>query len=498
MKFSLRHRLIFVHLFMLLTVTVAGGLIISYQLENYYEDRLFRQLKTHVDEVEYLLASGAFGTSSLAASYELLVDYAQTVNARLTLIDARGVVVFESGVTMDSLRFVENHGSRPEVEMAAREGIGGARRLSATVKKRLFYAAKKVSPRHRGAGLLRGVEFVRLGVRLEEVETVLRDLRWKIFGGAGLALVLIALVSYWTSSKLTTPLQKLARVAESVKKGDMDARFTPESEDEIGELSELLNDMLAKLRDDVKQMRKLQTMRSQFLGNVSHELGTPVFAVQGYLETLLDDKVKDEKTQKAFIEKAFRQTQRLNNLLTDLIDISRIETGEMKMSIRYFELNDWLSKQVAELQPTAQHNGIALTFLPAHAGVNVLGDRERLAQVITNLVENAVKYNLPGGRVEVGYKDFMDEVEVFVSDTGRGIPEEHLNRIFERFYRVDKERSRSVGGTGLGLAIVKHIVEAHDSHVHVHSRVGKGSTFSFRLRKMSEGQFAPARNPAPA
>lgn len=484
MKTSLRHRLIFVHLLMLLVVTIAGGLIISYQLENYYEDRLFRQLKTHVDEVEYLLAAGAFGTSSLAASYDLLVDYAQTVNARLTLIDALGVVVFESGVTMDSLRFVENHGARPEVEMAAREGIGGARRLSATVKKRLFYAAKKVGPRYRDANLLKGVEFVRLGVRLEEVEAVLRDLRWKIFGGGGLALVLIAFVSYWTSSKLTTPLQRLARVAESVKKGDMEARFTPESKDEIGELSELLNDMLAKLREDVRQMRKLQTMRSQFLGNVSHELGTPIFAVQGYLETLLDGKVKDEKLQKSFIEKAYRQTQRLNNLLTDLIDISRIETGDMKMSIRYFELEEWLAKQISDLQATAQHHGITVNLVLQHAPLNVLGDRERLAQVLTNLVENAIKYNNPNGKVEVGYKDFVEEVEIYVSDTGRGIPEEHLGRIFERFYRVDKERSRAVGGTGLGLAIVKHIIEAHESHVHVRSQIGKGSTFSFRLKKM--------------
>ena len=493
MKFSLRRRLIFAHLFSLLIVTIAGGLIISYQLENYYEERLFRQLKTHVDEVEYLLAVGAFGANSLAASYTLLVDYAETVNARLTLIDANGAVVFESGVAMDSLRFVENHGSRPEVLMAAREGIGGAQRLSATVKKRLFYAAKKVSPRYRGTGLLRGVEFVRLGVRLEEVEAVLRDLRWKIFGGGGAALLLIALVSYWTSSKLTTPLQKLARVAESVKKGDIEARFEPESQDEIGELAELLNDMLVKLREDVRQMRKLQTMRSQFLGNVSHELGTPIFAVQGYLETLLDEKVKDEKLQKAFIEKAYRQTRRLNNLLTDLIDISRIETGDMKMSIRYFELEEWLAKQIAELQPTAQHHGITLELIWTGTPVHVLGDRERLTQVLNNLVENAIKYNHANGRVEVGYKDFVEEVEIFVSDTGRGIPEEHLGRIFERFYRVDKERSRAVGGTGLGLAIVKHIVEAHESHVHVRSNVGTGSTFSFRLRKMPDHQSPAVR-----
>jgi two-component system phosphate regulon sensor histidine kinase PhoR len=490
MKFSLRHRLIFVHLLLLLIVTIAAGLIISVQLEKYYAKRLFQQLQTQLDEVEYLLARSAFEHNDAAAHYRLLSGYARAARARLTLIDAQGVVVFESEVAQDSLRFIENHFLRPEVQQALRAGAGGDQRLSATVKKRLFYAAKKVSPRFQNQGGLAGVAFVRLAFPLEEVEAVLRDLRWKIFGGGGAALALIALVSYWASSRLTTPLRKLARVAESVKKGDVEAHFETESRDEIGELAELLNDMLAKLRDDVKQMRKLQTMRSQFLGNVSHELSTPIFAVQGYLETLLDDKVKDEKLQKAFIEKAHRQTQRLNNLLTDLIDISRIETGDMKMSIRYFELEEWLAKQVSELQAAAQHHGITLELLAGAAPVNVLGDRERLAQVITNLVENAIKYNAPNGRVEVGYKDFVEEVEIFVSDTGRGIAEEHLSRVFERFYRVDKERSRAVGGTGLGLAIVKHIIEAHDSHVHVRSQVGKGSTFSFRLKKMNERGLA--------
>lgn len=489
MKFSLRRRLIFAHLLSLLIVTIAGGLITSYQLEKYYEQRLFQQLQTQLDEVEYLLAHSAFAQNE-AAHYHLLSGYARAARARLTLIDAQGVVVFESEVAQDSLGFIENHLLRPEVQQALRAGVGGDQRLSATVKKRLFYAAKKVSPRYNEQGGLAGVAFVRLAFPLEEVEAVLRDLRWKIFGGGGAALLLIALVSYWTSSKLTTPLRRLARVAESVKKGDLEARFARESEDEIGELAELLNDMLAKLRDDVKEMRKLQTMRSQFLGNVSHELGTPIFAVQGYLETLLDEKVKDEKLQRAFIEKAYRQTQRLNNLLTDLIDISRIETGDMKMSIRYFELEEWLAKQIAELQPTAQHHGIALKLIWTGAPVNVLGDRERLTQVLNNLVENAIKYNNANGRVEVGYKDFVEEVEIFVSDTGRGIPEEHLNRIFERFYRVDKERSRAVGGTGLGLAIVKHIIEAHESHVHVRSQTGKGSTFSFRLKKRSESVLA--------
>jgi two-component system phosphate regulon sensor histidine kinase PhoR len=280
-------------------------------------------------------------------------------------------------------------------------------------------------------------------------------------------------------------VQELARVAESVKKGDLEAHFKHYSDDEIGELADLLNEMLAKLREDVKKMQKLEMMRSQFLGNVSHELRTPIFAVQGYLETLMHDNRSDAAQQKGFVEKAYRQAVRLNNLLNDLIDISRIESGEMKMSFRYFDLGEWLAKQAAEMQALAHEHHVQLAVAARHSGrgVSALGDRERLTQVLTNLVVNAVKYNVPGGKVELGYRERADRVEIFVSDTGRGIPAEHLTRIFERFYRVDKERSRAVGGTGLGLAIVKHIVEAHDSQVQVQSEVGKGSVFSFSLKK---------------
>lgn len=492
MKLSLRHRLIVTNFFLLIVVTAVASVISIHELQRYYKARLFEQLKTRLNEVEYLL-----GTTALGFPYDQLAGYARAGGLRMTLIDASGKVTFDSNVPQDSLAFVENHLYRPEVQIALREGFGGDERLSATVQKRMFYAAKRINPTSTAVGsgkdsILADVGFIRLAMPLLEVENVLRFMRWRVFAGSGIALLLIALVSYWVASKLTAPIQKLARVAESVKKGDWEAHFERHSDDEIGELTDLLNDMLAKLRDDLKQMRKLETMRSQFLGNVSHELRTPIFAVQGYLETLLADNVKDEKVRKAFIEKAYRQAGRLNNLLTDLIDISRIESGEMKLSFRYFDLHKWLAKQVADLQATTQEYNVSLTLMkPETAGtISVRGDRERLRQVIANLVDNAVKYNLPGGKVEVGYRESGEGVEIFVADTGHGIAPEHLSRIFERFYRVDKERSRAVGGTGLGLAIVKHIVEAHDSQVVAQSELGKGSVFRFMLKKKQDTSSA--------
>ncbi|MDZ7360322.1 MAG: ATP-binding protein [candidate division KSB1 bacterium] len=485
MKLSLRQRLIITHLFLLVVVTVAAGLIITYQVQQYYKSRLFAQLRTQLDGMEYFLGTTSFSFDHDRLNYEQLAGFARASQMRLTLIDSAGIVLFESNVSPDSLRFIENHLHRPEVQMALQEGIGHDERLSATVKQRLFYVAKRIQLPFKNTGFLARMQVICLAIPLAEVERTLKEMRWSIFAGGGLALLIIGFVSFMVSSRLTMPIRELAKVAESVKRGDTEAHFKHHADDELGELADLLNEMLAKLRQDWQKIQKLETMRSQFLGNVSHELRTPIFAVQGYLETLLEDNVENPQVRKDFIEKAHRQAARLNNLLADLIDISRIESGEMKMSFRYFDLHDWLKKQVAEMQAVAHEYNVALALVNSESRrpLSVLGDRERLAQVMTNLITNAIKYNVPGGKVDVGYRESADHVEIFAADTGRGIPAEHLPRIFERFYRVDKERSRAVGGTGLGLAIVKHIVEAHDSAVKVQSELGKGSIFSFVLKK---------------
>ena len=485
MKLSLQKKILLASLLLLVVVTGAAALIINNELQRLYKARLSQQLSTQLDELEYLLSFFPWREDSLANDYATLAGYAHATSARMTLIDVAGEVLFDSLVPLDSLWRVENHLNRPEVRIAFERGIGLDQRLSATVGSRMYYAAKLVRNHDRLPPGLQRLHVIRLAIPLEQVERTLTEVRWKIFAGSGVALLLIALLGYLISNKLTKPIQRLAQVAESVKKGDLDAYFERTTNDEIGELADLLNEMVGKLRTDLVQMRKLETVRRQFLGNVSHELRTPIFAVQGYLETLLEADGMDADVRKSFVQKAYNQAGRLNNLLADLIDISRIESGEMKMSFRYFDVREWLEKQAAEMAAAAQEHFITLTLnLPvSNAPVHVFGDRERLTQVLYNLVSNAIKYNLPGGQVEIGFIDKKHEVVIHVADTGRGIPDEHLPRIFERFYRVDKERSRAVGGTGLGLAIVKHIIEAHGSQVSVHSEVGKGSRFNFALNK---------------
>ena len=247
-------------------------------------------------------------------------------------------------------------------------------------------------------------------------------------------------------------------------------------------MQEEIKEMFIKAKSDVEYLKRLERIRTEFLGNVSHELRTPIFSIQGYIETLLSGAINDDKVNRNFLAKANQHTINLNNLLNDLIDISMIESGEMRMSFRYFSVKDYLEGIVNEMKPLADEKNIKLEIEPFREKLQFFGDKNKLKQVFVNLLTNAIKYT-ESGSVTILVKEEENFGQIVIKDTGIGIPEEDIPRIFERFFRVDKARSRSVGGTGLGLAIVKHIVEAHGSKVEVKSEAGKGSEFSFRLKK---------------
>ncbi|RPI02396.1 MAG: sensor histidine kinase, partial [Calditrichaeota bacterium] len=468
MKISLRQKIILLVLSLLLMVTVAASFFSLREIIGFFESRIHDEMRMELAEISYLLEQKSFDFSR-AEDYQFFCDYTRISRYRLTLIDSIGQVFFDSELLQDSLINLPNHLDRPEIQMAAKKGFGQYTRMSTTLNQTMFYAAQKRD----GFPGNPSVSFIRLALPREEMLQIRNTLRWKITAGGGLALFLIAIISTIMANRLTLPIHRLVQVAEEIKQGNTQARFDDTRGDEISELAELLNQMLNKLQEDLVRLKQLERMRSQFLGNVSHELRTPIFSVQGYLETLMQSPISDPKKQQKFIQNAYRQAVRLNNLLTDLIDISRIESGEMKMTFERFSVYDWLRRIVIDMEETASKNDVNLELVNEPENhLYILGDRERLTQVIQNLVTNAIKYNVPNGRVEVGYTESKNRIDIFVADTGRGIAKEHLPRIFERFYRVDKERSRQVGGTGLGLAIVKHIIEAHGSKVFVHSEVG--------------------------
>jgi len=231
---------------------------------------------------------------------------------------------------------------------------------------------------------------------------------------------------------------------------------------------------------DLTRLKQLERTREEFVANVSHELRTPLSLIKGYVETLLDGARNNPEVADRFLKIIERNTQRLDLLIQDLLTISALEAGRMKLSLHPVALRPLVEKVFTDLKPPADNKNI--TLINQLPDLTATADASRLEQVLANLVDNAIKYGRAQGHVSVGGKERDGgKVEIFVQDDGPGIPAESLDRVFERFYRVDKARSREQGGTGLGLSIVKHIVQAHGGEVWVKSEPGKGATFFFTL-----------------
>ncbi len=260
---------------------------------------------------------------------------------------------------------------------------------------------------------------------------------------------------------------------------------TSTSSNPIKQLSSEISNYVHIKQEEIDELKKMESFRKEFLADVSHELKTPIFAAQGFIHTLLDGAIKDKNVRNKFLKKAAKSLSRLDKLVQDLLIISQMEAGTIKMNYSHFNLNHLVREVFDQFEGKADKRSLQLCFSDhCPEEVYVYADKQKIYQVILNLVTNAVKYKLESeGFISVNIVPGDASVRVEVTDDGPGIPKEDIKRIFERFYRVDKSRSKDHGGTGLGLSIVKHILEAHNQHISVKSELGKGSTFFFNLQK---------------
>jgi two-component system phosphate regulon sensor histidine kinase PhoR len=259
--------------------------------------------------------------------------------------------------------------------------------------------------------------------------------------------------------------------------------------------NDVLKQSLDKVNDDVIQWAKdkqkeidslteLENYRRNYLGNISHELKTPIFSIQGYLLTLIEGGLYDEKVNLKYLKRALVNLDRLETIVEDLETINNLEAGKVELRLEPFDLKELTLEVIEDMGIKANEKSICLSINEdARKSYFVNGDVERIRQVLNNLVTNSIKYGNEGGSTKIGFYDMIQNVLIEVSDDGNGIEETHLKHIFDRFYRADKSRGREIGGSGLGLAIVKHIVEAHKGSVGVRSDLGKGSTFTVTLEK---------------
>jgi two-component system, OmpR family, phosphate regulon sensor histidine kinase PhoR len=236
--------------------------------------------------------------------------------------------------------------------------------------------------------------------------------------------------------------------------------------------------------NEIRQLKEMERYRKDFLGNVSHELKTPIFNIQGYILTLLDGGIDDPKINTLYLKRAEKSVNRMISIVDDLVSMSRLESGEFKLQIENFNIVKLVEEVFESHEMLARKYRIKLEFDGNYnKPVRVFADKRRITEVLNNLIVNSIKYGSANGKTRVGFDDTGETILVDITDNGIGIAEEDLPRIFERFYRVDKSRSRDSGGTGLGLAIVKHIIQAHNQSINVRSGLGKGTSFVFSLDK---------------
>mgnify|MGYP003308056233 FL=1 len=254
----------------------------------------------------------------------------------------------------------------------------------------------------------------------------------------------------------------------------------------VEDISEELTAWVEDNDKEIARLKQNEVFRKQYLGNVAHELKTPIFNIQGYISTLLDGGLEDDLINRKYLERAEKSIDRLINIVNDLDTIAKLENDMNRLNMTKFDIVA-LTKEISEqLEMEAAKRDIKLSVKGADSLPSmfwVTADKHFVGQVLVNLIANSINYGKDGGSTRIRFRDMADKVLVEVEDTGIGIPKEDMPRIFERFYRVDKGRSRGQGGTGLGLAIVKHIVEAHGERITVRSELGSGTTFAFPLKK---------------
>ncbi len=463
--------------FILIETIIVILLLLSfnYIVVNQFKYRFIDELKKEISIIEFGLSD--LDRENFQNHINRLDKLSAQLNSRIVLYDKQKNTLFDftSGFEKPSgdyqiLELMESGNYKIEIRKYNRNA------------QRYLYLTKKVYINLKPFRA-REVGFITIVTDLSRIDNFASDVRTKIFIAALLIFIAgIFLIRSFTN-KIIQPINFIINSLREYSKTGVPQPIELSGSEEFKFLTEAINKLMEKIDADFNELKKLERYRSEFLGNVSHELRTPIFTIQSYLETLIEGGINDPDVNEKYLRKAYENLERLNRLLNDLIDISQIESKQLRFSFRYFNINDLIQKVIDNLKILAEQKEISIEFQKDEdLKEMVWGDKERLYQAIENLIENAIRHNPSKTLIKIYYQKQNSTLRIFVEDNGIGIPDEDLPRIFERFYRVNKERSRESGGTGLGLAIVKHIIEAHDSKIYVESKLNKGTKFYFDLK----------------
>lgn len=407
---------------------------------NLFSEQVMEDLKTHV----HILNTTEAVLQYVEKDFDPRID-----NLRITVIDTKGDVLYDSNADIGTM---DNHVNRPEIKEALEHGHGEATRKSDTLDKTTYYYAEK----------LENGQILRVA---KEVVSVWQFI-FKILPILIMELLLVAIICFIVSKllamRLVEPIEQLAQ--------NMD-------EEEVTETYEEIKPFLNKIHSQHKALKKSANMRQDFTANVSHELKTPLASISGYAELIETGMAKEEDICR-FAGEIHKSSLRLLSLINDIIELSELDVMNGQMSKTKVSLTDEVVNCVEILQMNAEKHNVNISLDKCEDGCVIDANQDMIQEIIYNLCDNAIRYNKPEGNVWVSVFREKDNIILQVRDNGIGIPEKEQQHIFERFYRVDKARSKKTGGTGLGLAIVKHIAEQHNAEIKIESYINEGTTIS--------------------
>ena len=387
---------------------------------------------------------------------------------RITIIDNDGSVLADSET--GNPETMENHKNRKEVKEAFQNGFGTKVRNSSTIKGSMMYAAYCSPTQHK---------VIRISIHHDVITDLMKMMVPSIAISLLLALSVAGVLTNKFAASVTKPILEISHKLEGIYDEKIDFNFPHYQYDELNIIARTTTDMSKSVQDYIRKLEKEKTIRQEFFSNASHELKTPLTAIRGYAELLQSGMASDTQMQKEFLGRIHSEVEEMTSLINDILMISRLETKELMPTKEMLCVKSVAEEVKKTLKPLADENNVSLEIHCCDEFVYM--DRSHLQGILSNLMGNAVKYNRPGGFVQTDITMDSTSLSIRVEDSSIGIAKEDQKRIFERFYRVDKGRSKRVAGTGLGLSIVKHVTEFYGGCVSVESQSGVGSTFLVQL-----------------
>lgn len=407
---------------------------------NQFSKQVLEDLKTHV----HILKTTEVVLEYIEKDFDPKID-----NLRITVIDRDGSVEYDSNADIGSM---ENHGNRPEIHDAIKNGAGQAIRKSNTLDKNTYYYAEQ----------LKDGQILRVAKEAGNIWQFCIKILPALIGELLFAVAVCIIAARYLAKKLMKPIERLAQ--------NLDSDVQMEAYKEI-------QPFLDKIHSQHKDLKKSTKIRQEFTANVSHELKTPLASISGYAELIETGMAKEEDVRR-FAGEIHKSSIRLLSLINDIIELSELDVMDGEMTTMDISLTEEAANCIEKLQMNAERHGVSISFHGKEESCMIEANRDMIQEIIYNLCDNAIRYNKQGGHVDVSVFRKEEMIVLEVKDDGIGIPKKDQERIFERFYRVDKARSKKTGGTGLGLAIVKHIAEQHQAQIILDSNIGEGTCIS--------------------